>query len=170
MRNYVKKTGAMTAALLVLLTSGAAHAHHETDSLPLFERDLADACDDSGQQIRVTVKGAQHQGLAKVELYRPDDKFLKDESRKVRVPASDEPFRVCINIPEPGTYAIVGYNDLDADRKLDKTWNFKPKEPFGVVNAHRLTKKKRPKFHEVSFEVGSEGADVDLILVDPKAD
>ena len=145
-------------------------AHHDSDSLPLVETDKADVCAPGTQQIRVTVKGAQHQGLVKVELYKPEDKFLKDETRKVRVPAHNEPFQVCINLDAPGTYAIAGYNDLDADRKLDKTWKFRPKEPFGVVNQHRLKKKKRPKFEQISFEVGATGVDVDLILVDPKAD
>ncbi len=159
--------------LSALITAGiasSAFAHHETDSLPLFPADAADTCDDTAMQIRVTVKGAQHKGIAKVEFYRPNDKFLKDETRKVRVPASDKPFRVCINIDEPDTFAVAGYNDLDADRKLDKSFPFKPKEPFGVVNSDRLKKKKRPKFKEVSFEVGPGGADVVLILVDPKAD
>lgn len=150
--------------------SSAAWAHHDSGTLPLKETDKADACVADGQQIRVSVKGASHQGLVKVELYKPADKFLKDETRKIRVAADDKPFRVCINIDAPGTFAIAGYNDLDADRKLDKSWNFKPQEPFGVVNSDRLKKKKRPKFKQVSFDVGVNGVDVDLILVDPKAD
>jgi len=164
-----KLTSLSAAMVMAMVFAAPAAAHHDTDTLPLYPRDMADACDDTAQQIRVTVKGAQHKGLVKVELYKPDDKFLKDESRKVRVPASDEPFRVCMNVDAPGTYAVAGYNDLDANRKIKMSWTFKPKEPFGVVNSDRLKKKKRPKFHQVSFEVGAEGADVTLILVDPNA-
>jgi len=167
MRNILRSASLSAGLLVVLSGFSPAFAHHESDTLPLFPRDAADACVDGSQQIRVTVKDAQHKGLVKVELYRPDDKFLRDETRKARVAASDIPFRVCFDIAEPGTYAIVGYNDLDADRKLDKKL-FKPKEPFGAVNSDKLkNRKKRPKFKQVSFEVGPQGADVDLILVDP---
>lgn len=156
------------AGLMISAFTAPAFAHHETDTLPLYPRDKADACDDNTMQIRVTVKGASHVGLAKVELYKPDDNWLKDETRKVRVPAEDGPFRVCINVNEVGTYAIAGYHDQDANRKLNKSFPFKPKEPFGVVNQDKLKKKKRPKFKQVSFEVGPGGVDVDLILIDPK--
>ena len=167
MLNTLSKT--TLAGLMILgMIAPAATAHHETDSLPLYPRDAADVCDASATQIRVTVTGAAHQGLAKVELYKPEDNWLKDETRKVRVEAQDGPFQVCMNV-EPGTYAIVGYHDRNANRKLDKKFPFKPKEPFGVVNQDRLTKKKRPKFKQVSFVVAEGGIDVDLILVDPKA-
>ncbi len=152
----------------LFLGTSAAQAHHESETLPLRAGDAADTCVANSQQIRVTVKGTTHKGLLKVELYKPDDKFLKDESRKVRLPAKDGPMMVCLNIDAPGTFAVTGYHDLDADRSLDKSWNFKPKEPFGVVNAETLKEKKRPKFEQVSFEVGPKGADVILILVDPK--
>ena len=165
MRMTKLNTGILIATLMTISGAQQALAHHETDSLPLYPRDAADQCVDDGLQIRVTVEGAQHKGLVKVELYSPDDKFLKDETRKVRVPASDEPFRVCMNIDAPGTYAVAGYNDLDADRKIDKKL-FKPDEPFGVVNSDKVEGKKRPKFHQVSFEVGEKGADVKLILID----
>lgn len=167
LKNIVKFV--MTGLTGIAVFSSSAYAHHETETLPLYPRDAADVCDDNALQVRVTVKDAFHQGLAKVELYKPNDKWLKDETRKVRVPASDKPFRVCMNLESVGTYAIVGYNDLDADRKLDKSITFKPKEPFGVVNQDRLKKKARPKFDQVSFEVGPGGIDVDLILVDPRA-
>lgn len=165
----IAKQSFLLAATMALVGAPLAHAHHETDSLPLYPHDKPDVCVENGQQIRVTVKGAQHKGIAKVEFYKPHNKWLKDEYRKVRVPANDAPFRVCINVDEIGTYAVVGYNDLDADRRLDKKWNFKPKEPFGAVNAHKLKKKKIPKFDQVSFEVGPTGIDVELIYVDPKS-
>jgi len=149
--------------------AGMSYGHHETDSLPLTAIDAADQCQDGVTQIKVNVSGASHEGIAKIELYKPEDNWLKDETRKVRVPAEGGVFTVCLTV-EPGTYAIAGYHDQNANRKLDKKFPFKPKEPFGVVNQDRLTKKKRPKFKQVSFVVGEGGSVVDLILVDPKDD
>ncbi len=166
MSQILLKTGIFSLAAMTLI-AGSTWAQDNSSELPLYPRDAADVCDDNATQIRVTVTGASAQGIAKVELYKPEDNWLKDETRKVRVAAQDGPFRVCMTV-EPGTYAIAGYHDQNANRKLDKKFPFKPKEPFGVVNQDRLTKKKRPKFKQVSFVVAEGGADVNLILVDPK--
>ncbi len=151
-----------------------ASAHHETGELPIYERDLPDQCIPGAQQIRVTIKDATHVGMVKLELYsdaKPKDFLEKDgRLRRIRVPAQDEPISLCINVDKPGRYAIAGYHDLDADRRLDKKWNFKPKEPYGLSNNPKFKTARKPDFDEAAFDVGPAGADIDFILVDLSKD
>ena len=58
------------------------------------------------------------------------------------------------------------YHDLDADRKLDKRWDFTPDEPYGLSNNPEIKKRRIPKFEEAQFEVGPAGADIVINLVD----
>lgn len=154
-----------------LTISSAAYAHHETDSLPIYPHEVPDEC--TPQSIRVTITGATHVGLVKLELYDDldTDDFLKKKGRlrRIRVPASDQPIALCINVDRLGQYALAGYHDIDADRKIDKKWNFKPKEPIGLSNPDYRSKK-IPKFEDGAFDVGPDGADIIFNLVDPKRD
>ena len=94
--------------------------------------------------------------------------ILKKEGklRRIRVPAQDGPQKVCINLPAPGEYAVVGYHDKDGDRRLKKAWNFKPKEPYGLSNNPEIKSLRLPKFSETGFAVPMQGVDIDLHLVD----
>ncbi len=145
-----------------------AHAHHETETLELYPRDAADRCMPGTQQIKVNVKGVSHQGIMKLELYKSDEGFLqkKGRLRKIRVPAEDGEQTICINVDEPGMYAVAGYHDKDGDRKLDKKWNFTPKEPYGLSNNPEIESLRMPKFEEAAFMVHPNGAEIDFILVD----
>lgn len=151
------------------LVCGTALAHH-AEELELYPDDAGATCDNNALQIRVTVQNVSHQGIMKLELYNSEKGFLmkKGRLRSYRVPAEDAPQKICINVAEPGTYAVTGYHDKDGNRKLKQKWNFTPKEPYGVSNNPR--KKKRPKFDEAAFEVGMSGQDIELILVDLQAD
>ncbi len=150
----------------------SAFADHESGALPIYPRDMPDSCVAGSMQIRVTVKGATHKGLVKIELYDDEDTsdFLekKGRLRRIRVPGSDSPISFCINVDREGQYALAGYHDLDADRRLDKKW-LKPSEPLGLSSSN-FTGKKRPKFEDAAFDVGPLGADIDFNLVDLKKD
>jgi len=144
-------------------------AHH-AEELELYPDDAGATCDVNALQIRVTVQNVSHQGIMKLELYNSKDGFLHKSGRlkSYRVPAEDAPQLICINVSEPGPYAVTGYHDKDGNRKLKQKWNFTPKQPYGVSNNPR--KKKRPKFKDAVFDVGASGADIELILVDLQAD
>lgn len=137
--------------------------------LELYDRDVADACVAGGLQIRTTLIGATKKGLIKVELFGEKD-FMKKSGklRRIRVPAEDEPVMVCMNVPAPGQYAVSSYHDKDGDRKFDKRWDFKPKEPFGLSRNPVIKKVRLPKWSETNFEVPMTGADITIYLVDPK--
>lgn len=150
--------------------SSNALAHHDSNTLELYPRDVADACIPGSLQIRVTINEISHVGLMKLELYAEEKGFLekKGRLRVIRVPAEDAPQLICINVPAPGSYAIAGYHDKDADRKLDKKWNFTPKEPYGLSNNPEFEALRMPKFSEAEFDVPANGRDIIINLVDLK--
>jgi len=118
--------------------------------LELYEGDAADPCVLGSLQIRTTIAGTTKNGLVKVELFGGKKNFMKKSGklRRIRVPAEDEPVRVCVNVPAPGAYAISTYHDKDGDRKFDKRWDFKPKEPFGLSNNPKIETLRLPKWSE----------------------
>ncbi len=135
--------------------------------LTLFDRDKSDYCVPGALQIRVTVHNVHKKGIVKLELFG-EHKFLKKEGklRRIRVPAEDGKQLICINLPAPGEYAVVGYHDVDGDRRLKKAWNFKPKEPYGLSNNPEIKTMRLPKFSETAIDVPMEGVDIDIQLVD----
>jgi len=136
--------------------------------LELYDHDKDDTCVPGALQIRATVTNVTKVGLVKVELFGEKD-FMKKSGklRRIRVPGEDGSVKVCINLPLPGEYALVGYHDKDGNRKLKKAWNFKPKEPYGVSNNPKIESLRLPKWSEAGFEVPMNGVDITLELVDP---
>ena len=136
--------------------------------LELYDFDEADACVPGALQIRATVTNVSKKGLVKVELFG-EQNFMKKSGklRRIRVPAEDDSLKVCINLPAPGEYAIVGYHDKDGNRKLKKAWNFKPKEPYGVSNNPKIESLRLPKWSEAGFQVPMNGVDITLELIEP---
>ena len=136
--------------------------------LELYDFDKADTCVAGALQIRVNVTNVSKKGLVKVELFG-EKNFMKSSGklRRIRVPAGDGSIKVCINLPAPGEYAVVGYHDKDGNRKLKKAWNFKPKEPYGVSNNPKIESLRLPKWSEAGFQVPMNGVDITLELVDP---
>lgn len=135
--------------------------------LELYDYDRADRCILGLPQIRVTIENVTAQGILKLELFG-EENFMRSSGklRRIRVPADDGPMKVCITVPEPGEYAVVGYHDLDGDRKLDKKWNFKPKEPYGLSNNPKIESLRLPKWEETRFSVPELGTDIVIELVD----
>lgn len=123
-------------------------------------------CGASPTQIEVTVAGVEAHGILTVELYEPSKRdFLKKASRlhRIRVPAEDGRQTVCFDIPAAGTYAVAAYHDEDADRDLDQKWNRMPAEPFALSNKSKL-KFGFPKFDDAAFDVGPQGAAIEMEL------
>ena len=135
--------------------------------LPLYDTDAADACVAGALQIRVTVHHITPQGMMKLELFGEKD-FMKSKGklRRIRVPAEEGPQVICMNLPSTGRYAVVGYHDKNGDRRLKKSWKFKPLEPYGLSNNPEIKALRLPKFSETSFDVPLEGVDIDINLVD----
>lgn len=173
----MKITSSLTKILpLVLLTTAlfaGSSAAQEREPHPTYAPELniyadepADACDPELLQIRTIVNNIEVGGALVVELYNDDaENFLSKEARlrRIRLPASYGPMAVCMTLGETGTYALASYHDKDADRKLDRKWNFLPKEPF-ALSLNRRLKLRKPRFEEASFTVDETGIDLELNL------
>jgi len=107
--------------------------------------------------------------MLNVGLYNNDpDNFLfkKGRKRTVRIPATDEQHVVCMNLDQPGTYAVAVYHDTNADRKLKLRWNMMPAEPFGLSN-NPENQTSFPKFSDSAFTTGNLGANIVVNLRQP---
>lgn len=181
---YLKKLTNAFVMLAVISAPGLAMAQDSDDEsdetpekvlsdigiatgLTLYDKDKDDTCVPGALQIRVMVHNVSDGGILKLELFGEND-FLKKEGklRRIRVPAVNGPQKICINLPAPGEYAVVGYHDKDGDRRLKKAWNYKPKEPYGLSNNPKIKSLRLPKFSETGFSVPMEGVDIDIHLVD----
>ena len=92
-----------------------------SQQLKIKPHEVPDPCNTNTPQIRVTVNGVGSGGMLNVGLYNDDpDNFLfkKGRKRTVRIPATDEQHVVCMNLDQPGTYAVAVYHDTNADRKV----------------------------------------------------
>ena len=92
----------------------------------------------SATHLNVNVeKVSSARGLIAVTLY-PDvpRRFLANRGALyvVRVPARTPATRVCVNVPEPGVYALGVYHDANSNRKFDRTGLGLPAEDFGFSN------------------------------------
>lgn len=136
--------------------------------LELYDTDAADKCILGFHQVRVTINNVSREGILKLDLMIEND-FMRSSSklRRIRVPAEDGPMRVCIHVPGAGEYAVVGYHDVDGDRKLNKKWNFRPKEPFGLSNNPVIESLRLPRWEETRFTVPHDGVEIAINLVDP---
>lgn len=136
--------------------------------LELYDTDAADRCILGFHQVRLTINNVHEEGILKLDLFG-EDNFMKSSGklRYIRVPAEAGPMKVCIHVPGAGEYAIVGYHDIDGDRKLDKKWNFRPKEPFGLSNNPVIESLRLPRWEETRFTVPHDGVEISINLVDP---
>lgn len=96
----------------------------------------------SAYKLHVDVEGVTaSEGLMAVTLYADvPSKFLAHHGSLYvgRVPAQKGTTPVCIYIPKPGVYALAVYQDINANRKFDRTGIGLPSEPFGFSNNPRV--------------------------------
>jgi len=92
----------------------------------------------SSTWINVIVEGVRSgSGLVAVTLYADESRrFLaKGGSLYVgRAKAVAGTTRVCITVPQPGTYALAIYHDENANQKFDRTGIGFPAEGYGFSN------------------------------------
>ena len=143
----------------------------EYEGLNLAPTDFSNPCVEGSQQVKVNIFGVTKVGIMKLEIYNTEDNFLSKSGRlrSIRNPAQDGPQVMCLDVPEPGFYAIAGYHDKDGNRKLKKKWDFTPREPYGLSKNPKIKSRRIPKWEETSFYIGPSGVEIDIILVDLKA-
>ena len=186
MRNlFLVKLQLVTAAVIAVLSilaapnfASAAVADDDGDTKPvrahkdleIYTYEAADKCDPKLNQVRMTVVGGSNKGMLTLELYQGANDFLSKDGRvrRVRVPAQKSPQMVCMTRNELGVYAVAGYHDIDANRKLKKSFIKLPREPFALSNNPEIKALKFPKFEDSAFTLGKGGINITLELVDLK--
>lgn len=155
-------------ALIITLSLLISSQIHASEALHIMPHEAPDACNAEVAQIRMTVNNVGFGGVLNVELYDDPENFLfkKGRKRKVRIPATEGQQKVCMNLDQPGTYAVAVYHDMDGNRKLKKHWNMLPREPFGLSNNPEYHGG-FPKFSDAAFTTGNLGADIVIDLMQP---
>lgn len=78
-----------------------------------------------GPALLVTVSGLKNRaGRVRVNLYGSNPAHFLAKGKKVRrvdVPVSGNPMRICVALPKPGNYAVAVRHDADANGKSG--WN-----------------------------------------------
>ncbi|TDI66442.1 MAG: DUF2141 domain-containing protein [Alphaproteobacteria bacterium] len=124
-------------------------------------------CAQLASHILVTVQDVRTaSGSIVVDLLADNPDHILKKGMKIsrtRVSAAFDQVRLCVPVETYGTYAIAVYHDINGNRKFDKNWLGFPKEPFGLSNNPRI-RLRVPKFSDLSFEVGENGADVEIVL------
>lgn len=176
-RKFIRIASALAVGCFSLAVTSSATANDEDRplseigierGLELYDTDAADRCILGYHQVRLTINNVSQEGMVKLELFGEND-FMKSSGklRRIRVPAEEGPMKVCIHVPGAGEYAIVGYHDIDGNRKLNKKWNFRPKEPFGLSNNPVIESLRLPRWEETRFTVPHDGIEISIDLVDP---
>ena len=166
--NFSHLAGFFIQALIFIMSLLFFTQAGASQPLTINPHEAPDACNASIAQIRITVNHVGAGGVLNVELYNNPEHFLFKEGRKrkVRIPAAAGQQIVCMNLEQPGTYAVAVYHDIDGDRKLKKQWNLLPREPFGLSN-NPEQQFGFPKFSDSAFTTGSLGADIVIDLKQP---
>lgn len=99
-------------------------------------------------------------GWLTVKIYNSSDEFLASGGSMdvIRVPAKPGNQRICMKLPDNGTYAFFVYHDEDKDKKLN--FNFlkmSPTEGGGFSNNPSMDRIRRPSWKETAVRVSRPG-------------
>lgn len=120
------------------------------------------AGDTSGQSwVILEAQGIRNaKGWLTVKIYNNSDDFLGSGGSMdvIRVPARPGDQRVCMKLPDNGTYAFFVYHDEDKDKKLN--FNFlkmRPTEGGGFSNNPDMGRVRRPSWKETAIRISQPG-------------
>jgi uncharacterized protein (DUF2141 family) len=110
--------------------------------------------------LTIEISGiAPNRGKIYVALYDQPEAFPIAGRQRVGqiVPAEAAHLTVRFNDLPKGRYAVVAFQDLNGNGKLDKNLLGMPKEPYGFSNSARGTAGP-PKFHDAAVTLDADGA------------
>ena len=106
-------------------------------------------------KIKVVIANPEANGVIHLELYNSEDDFYNKKPLAVKQIATTTTSGVNAffdNLPK-GTYAIICYQDMNDNHKLDFS-SFIPQEPWGLSNNVQLMGP--PTWNDAKFEVKNE--------------
>ena len=115
-------------------------------------------------ELEVVVHGTADGGIVNWALYADEEQHESGKQmRGGRQQAAGDSTTVSLGPVEPGRYSVAVFLDEDADGKFDSNFLGIPKEPFGFSN-DVMGALGKPSFEKASFEVGANGARIELTL------
>jgi len=106
----------------------------------------------SAATLTIHIENVSKGGIVRLGLY--DELGYRTENAKpvasADVPAVEGETVVTLRDVPPGTYAIVTYQDLNSNDKMDLTWLGLPLEPYGFSRDAKPVLSK-PQFSKVKF-------------------
>lgn len=88
--------------------------------------------------------------------------FLEKSVQTKSVAVNGKSAQVVFTLP-PGTYAVSTYQDVNGNKKLDRYFVGKPKEPYGFSNNVRPFGP--PAFKDCRFELGNTSKSISIQLI-----
>ena len=120
-------------------------------------------------ELTITVDNVkENKGVVRVAVFEEANWLDKDTTKLAGGEAYDltersETGAVVVTFDlEPGEYGAMVYQDLNANRALDRNLIGMPKEPYAFSGG--FDKLRRPEFEDCKFEVGEDGAAITLTL------
>lgn len=106
-------------------------------------------------ELAVRIDGIAATGAVHVYVYTKADGFPKEEAAVLHTsyPVEDKTqtaLDVKIDAPDAEEYALVAYQDLDGNGRMNRLLGMIPQEPYGLSRNPKLFGK--PKFSEASFK------------------
>lgn len=120
-------------------------------------------------ELAITIDNIkENKGVVRVAVYEERNWMDKDRANLTAGHAYDlterkgtEPVVVKFDL-NPGEYGVVVYQDVNANRELDRNLIGMPKEPYAFSGG--FDKLRRPEFQDCKFGVGEDGAAITLTL------
>lgn len=105
-------------------------------------------------ELAVRIDGIAATGAVHVYVYTKAEGFPKEEAAVLHTsyPVEDKTLTaldVKIDAPDADEYALVAYQDLDGNGRMNRLLGMIPQEPYGLSRNPKLFGK--PKFSEASF-------------------
>lgn len=108
----------------------------------------------SAAELAVHIDGIAASGAVHVFVYTKAEGFPKEEAAALHTsyPVEDKTLTaldVKIDAPDADEYALVAYQDLDGNGRMNRLLGMIPQEPYGLSRNPKLFGK--PKFSEAAF-------------------
>ena len=159
LKSRTKSRIALIVAMALALAAPALGEGAEEDAAPAKDRERA-------VELHVTVHGTADGGIVNWALYA--DEMQHDDGKQMRggrQDATGKSTTVSFGLVTPGRYSVAIFLDVDGNGEFDQNFFGIPKEPFGFSN-DVLGAMGKPSFESASFEVGADGAKIEMTLND----
>jgi uncharacterized protein (DUF2141 family) len=118
---------------------------------------------DTGRLIIQVADLESRNGELRFALFDSKDDFMKNPVHAEVVAVEDNGGVWVIDELPYGTYAVLVYQDINANGEMERHWYGKPREPVGASNNPKA-RFGPPRFQDTRFELSSATLTLDIIV------